>query len=179
MKVLLLGIGNIMFSDEGVGVHLCRLIREKYRFSSSEHTLEIIDGGTLAQLLTPIIAEFDYAIICDCISANDGNFGDVYFFDYESIPNHISWQSSAHEVEMLQTLAMMDLVGDRPMTKIVGIIPQVVGGTTLELTEPIQKGAMIMEKTVIKHLEELGFLVETINNNLTIQAIANHFGQEP
>ncbi|GHS85651.1 hydrogenase maturation protease [Campylobacterota bacterium] len=141
-------------------------------------SLEIIDGGTLAQLLSPIIAGYDLAVIFDCVSANDGNAGDVYFFDYEDIPNHISWQGSAHEVEMLQTLAMMDIAGDRPTTKIVGIIPQRVEGTTVELTEPIKKGALVMEKTVIKYLQELGFEIDIVKPDLDIQTTANNFGKD-
>ena len=101
MKVLVLGIGNVMFSDEGVGVHLCRLLEQKYAFSSELHTLSFIDGGTLAQRLIPVIAEHDYVILLDCVDAKDGQIGDVYFFDFEKVPPMISWQGSAHEIEML------------------------------------------------------------------------------
>ncbi|MDD3462876.1 MAG: HyaD/HybD family hydrogenase maturation endopeptidase [Sulfurospirillaceae bacterium] len=157
MKVLVLGIGNVMFSDEGVGVHLCRLVEQKYAFSSEQHSLHFVDGGTLAQRLIPVIAEYDYLIVLDCVDANDGKIGDVYFFDFDNVPESISWQGSAHEIEMLQTLKMMDMVGDRPPTKIVGIIPEVVNDTTLKMTPSVIKGSEVMEKTLLKHLEELGF----------------------
>ncbi|MDR1911745.1 MAG: HyaD/HybD family hydrogenase maturation endopeptidase [Helicobacteraceae bacterium] len=178
MKILLLGIGNIMFSDEGVGAHLSRLLKQKYRFSSVNHTIDIADGGTLAQLLAPLIAAYDYLIIFDCVCADNGEVGDVYFFDYKDMPNGVNWQGSAHEVEMLQTLSMMDLLGDRPTTKIIGVVPQIVEGTTLTMSEAIQNSAIVMEKTAIKHLEELGFLVETIDPNITIQQVADNFGKE-
>lgn len=172
MKIMILGIGNVMFSDEGIGVHLCHLLKEKYSFKSDVHTLDFVDGGTLAQRLIPVIAEYEYVIILDCVDANDGKIGDVYFFDFENVPNSISWQGSAHEVEMLQTLTMMDIVGDRPTTKIVGIIPKVVGGTTLNLTDEVKKGSLVMEKTVIDHLNSLGF--ESIKKcELDIQEVAN------
>ena len=85
MKVLALGIGNVMFSDEGVGVHLCRYLEKKYNFTSSKHTINFIDGGTLAQQLIPIIASFDYLIVFDCVDANDAEIGDVYFFDFNDV----------------------------------------------------------------------------------------------
>lgn len=172
MKVLVLGIGNVMFSDEGVGVHLCRLVEQKYAFSSNEHTLTFIDGGTLAQRLIPVIAEFDYLIVLDCVDANDGEIGDVYFFDFENVPNTITWQGSAHEVEMLQTLTMMDMVGDRPPTKVVGIIPEVVSDTTLQLTSAVLKGSTIMESVLLKHLNELGFTYRQVSD-ITIQEVAD------
>jgi len=172
LKVLILGIGNVMFSDEGVGVHLCRLVEQKYAFSSSEHTLTFIDGGTLAERLIPIIVEYDYLIVLDCVDANDGEIGDVYFFDFENVPNSITWQGSVHEVEMLQTLSMMDLVGDRPPTKIVGIIPEVIEDTTLQLTDAVVKGSSVMESVLLKHLVELGFSYQQISD-IDIQSVAN------
>lgn len=161
-----------MFSDEGVGVHLCRLVEQKYAFSSSEHTLTFIDGGTLAERLIPIIVEYDYLIVLDCVDANDGEIGDVYFFDFENVPNSITWQGSVHEVEMLQTLSMMDLVGDRPPTKIVGIIPEVIEDTTLQLTDAVVKGSAVMESVLLKHLVELGFSYQQISD-IDIQSVAN------
>lgn len=172
MRILVLGIGNVMFSDEGVGVHLCHLLEEKYRYESKNHTLDFVDGGTLAQRLIPIIVQYDYVIILDCVDANDGKIGDVYFFDFENVPNSISWEGSAHEVEMLQTLTMIDIVGDRPTTKIVGIIPEVVGPTTLNLTQAVKDGSLIMERCVIEHLQSLGFTCKK-NYDITIQQIAN------
>lgn len=173
MKILVLGIGNVMFSDEGVGVHLCHYINEKYSFTSDKHTLDFVDGGTLAQRLIPIIVAYDYVIILDCVDADDGKIGDVYFFDFEDVPNAISWQGSAHEVEMLQTLTMIDIVGDRPPTKIIGIIPKVVEGTTLEMTKDVIKGSKVMEQTLTKHLQSLGFTCKVENENLHIQEVAN------
>jgi hydrogenase maturation protease len=178
MRVLVLGIGNVMFSDEGVGVHLCRYIDAKYSFTSSEHTLNFIDGGTLAERLIPIIAEYDYLIVLDCISADDGVAGDVYFFDFDDMPKSISWQGSAHEVEMLQTLVMMDIVGDRPRTKIIGIVPQRVEGTTLVMTDTTLAGAKTMERTLVKHLEELGFDHKVVDEHLDLQKQALNFGRE-
>lgn len=161
-----------MFSDEGVGVHLCRLVEQKYAFSSQEHTLTFIDGGTLAERLIPIIVEYDYLILLDCVDANDGEIGDVYFFDFEDVPNSISWQGSVHEVEMLQTLSMMDMVGDRPPTKVIGIIPEVIDITTLQMTQAVLEGSKIMEKTLLNHLKELGFSYEQMND-LDIQSVAD------
>jgi len=162
VKILALGIGNVVCADEGVGVHLCRTIETNYKFTSSEHTITFIDGGTLAERLIPLIVEYDYMIMFDCVDASDGVIGDVYFFDFENVPNSISWQGSAHEVEMLQTLMMMDMVGDRPTTKIIGIIPEVISDTTLIMSPPVIKGSALMEKTFLSHIDELGIKYEKI-----------------
>ncbi len=172
MKIAILGIGNVMFGDEGVGVHLCSLLKQKYLFKSSVHELDFIDGGTLAQRLIPTLVEYEYILILDCVDANDGEIGDVYFFDFENVPESISWKGSAHEVEMLQTLTMMDMVGDRPPTKIIGIIPEVIDKTTLQMTDAVLKGAKLMEKIALEHLQSLGFECEKIDD-LALQEVAN------
>ena len=177
MKVLVLGIGNVMFSDEGVGVHLCRLVEQKYKFSSASHTVNFVDGGTLAQALIPIIASYDYCIIFDTVDTNGGEIGDVYFFDFENIPNGIKFQGSVHEVEMLHTLSMMDMVGDRPPTRIVGIVPEVIEITTLQMTDAVIEGSKLMEKTFLNHMKELGFEYEQISD-IEIQEVANNSCQE-
>ena len=44
MKILVLGIGNILFGDEGIGPHLANLIDEKYEFVSDEHVVDVLEG---------------------------------------------------------------------------------------------------------------------------------------
>jgi hydrogenase maturation protease len=155
LKILILGIGNVLFTDEGIGVHLANLIDAKYQFLSDEHSIDIVDGGTLAQRLIPIIVEYDYVIIIDCLDVDDSKIGDVYFFDFDNMPNTISWQGSAHEIEMLQTLNMIDLYGDRPITKILGVIPERIEDTRVGLSNRLLEVSKLMEKSLIDSLKEL------------------------
>ncbi|MEA3456300.1 MAG: HyaD/HybD family hydrogenase maturation endopeptidase [Campylobacterota bacterium] len=155
MKILVLGIGNLLFGDEGIGVHFINYMREKYRFES-EHQLDFVDGGTLAQRLIPIIVEYDRLIIIDTINAPKVKAGEVYFFDFEAVPDAVDWQGSAHEVEMLQTLTMMDLAGDRPETMIMGVVPTVIEVTEFSLSEAVNSAVPVMETTLLNYLETLG-----------------------
>lgn len=155
MKILILGIGNILFADEGIGVHMVNYLQKKYRFDSA-HQIDLLDGGTLAQHLIPIIVGYDYLIIIDTVNAPGVEAGEVYFFDFDNVPNGIDWQGSAHEVEMLQTLTMMDLVGDRPTTKIIGIVPTVIEPIEFSLSEGVDKAVHIAEETLVQHLNTLG-----------------------
>lgn len=173
MKILLLGIGNILFGDEGIGVHLSNYLKLNYRFSSNEHSLDIVDGGTLAQSLIPLITSYDYVILLDCINADDGKVGDVYSFDFNNIPLNINWQGTAHEVEMLQTLRMIDILGDLPHIKIIATIPHILEtDTTFELSKTILESAMTMRDLTLKILRELGFNIEQIDN-IDLQDVAN------
>jgi len=155
MNILILGIGNILFQDEGIGAHFVHYLDEKYTFKSKKSKVTIIDGGTLAQRLIPEIVKYDEIVVIDCIDVNDANPGDVYFFDYHAMPSCVNWQGSAHEVEMLQTLKMIDMNKDLPFTKILGVIPKrVADDTTFELSEEIKSSIITMENSIKNHLEQ-------------------------
>ena len=197
MRVLVLGIGNVMFGDEGVGVHFVKMMERNYKFSpkirakfdsalnlddkfdadGANLELRFIDGGTLAMALTPLIAQADVLIVVDCISADGGETGDVYFFGYEQMPPSISWNGSAHEVEMLETLRLMELTGDLPRTKILGIVPKRIEPMSFELSSQAQEGVNLMEKTLLNELSRLGFSYEKIAN-FSVSDIALEFSKK-
>ncbi len=173
MNILILGIGNILFQDEGIGAHFIHYMDEKYEFNSKEHTISIVDGGTLAQRLIPLIVKYDKVFVIDCIDALNSKPGDVYFFDYLNAPAEVDWQGSAHEVEMLQTLNMIKMNGDLPSTDVLGIIPKrVADDTTFELSSEIIKAIPTMEHTLLNAIKDLGVEVEIKNAEMTIEKMA-------
>ena len=221
MRVLVLGIGNVMFGDEGVGVHFVKMMERNYKFSAKIRAkfdsalnlddeinasnlddansnlsgnlasrggfkfnadganleLRFIDGGTLAMALTPVIAWADVLIVADCISAEGSETGDVYFFGYEQMPPAVSWNGSAHEVEMLETLRLMELAGDLPRTKILGIVPKRIEPMSFELSTQAIKGVNLMENTLLNELSRLGFSYEKIAN-FSVSGIALEFSKK-
>jgi len=173
LKVLILGIGNILFGDEGIGVHLANYIDEKYSFESKDITVDIVDGGTLAQRLIPIITDYDKVLLLDCVNVMDGNIGDVYSFDFNDVPEYITWEGSAHEVEMLQTLQMIDMMDDLPPVRIVGVIPYVIAeDTTFTMTKEVLDSSIIMEKSIIDFIQDLNVHVSVKNTNAVLQDVA-------
>ena len=144
--------------------------------SSSADQIRFIDGGTLASFLMPTMAEFDEILLVDCIDAEGAKGGEVYFFDYDAMPKQISWSGSAHEVEMLQTLQMMDLYGDLPHVKILAVVPQRIEETSFKLSSAILESSKTMEKTALKYLSDLGFAHEKIAD-LSAQDIADRFAK--
>ena len=144
--------------------------------SRSADQIRFIDGGTLASFLMPTMAEFDEILLVDCIDADGANGGEVYFFDYDAMPKQISWSGSAHEVEMLQTLQMMDLCGDLPHVKILAVVPQRIEEASFKLSSAILESSKTMEKTALKYLSDLGFAHEKIAD-LSAQDIADRFAK--
>lgn len=174
MNLLILGIGNILFQDEGIGVHFIHYLDEKYHFESKSATVSIIDGGTLAQRLIPEIVKYDQMIVIDCIDADDSKAGDVYFFDYHKAPSYINWQGSAHEVEMLQTLNMIDMNNDLPKTFVLGIVPKRISDdTTFELSQEMILAIATMENAIFKHLQDLNIQMR-LRKKVTIEEVCQY-----
>ncbi|WP_298102539.1 hydrogenase maturation protease [uncultured Campylobacter sp.] len=144
--------------------------------SNSSDQIRFIDGGTLASFLMPTIAEFDEILLVDCIDADGAKSGEVYLFDYDAMPKQISWSGSAHEVEMLQTLQMMDLCGDLPHVKILAVVPRRIEEASFKLSSAILKSSKTMEKTALQYLSDLGFAHEKIAD-LSAQDIADRFAK--
>ena len=93
------------------------------------------------------------------------------------MPKSINWSGSAHEVEMLQTIEMMDLVGDRPQTKIIGVVPRRIVPMSFELSDEIKKSTNLMEKIILKELSNLGFSYERIDDK-GVQDMADEWKKE-
>ena len=144
--------------------------------SNSADQIRFIDGGTLASFLMPTMAEFNEILLVDCIDAEGAKGGEVYFFDYDAMPKQISWSGSAHEVEMLQTLQMMDLCGDLPHVKILAVVPRRIEEASFKLSSVILESSKIMEKTALQYLSDLGFAHEKIAD-LSAQDIADRFAK--
>ena len=73
MKNIVIGVGNLLFKDEGVGILAAKYLEENYKF---EGDLEIIDGGTLGFKLMTYFQEYDNVIILDTVSIED-KAGDI------------------------------------------------------------------------------------------------------
>jgi hypothetical protein len=63
-RAVVLGVGNILLSDEGIGVHAVNALEARYEIPAE---VEIIDGGTSAMDCLDRIAEADFLLIADCV----------------------------------------------------------------------------------------------------------------
>ena len=74
-KNIVIGVGNMLFKDEGIGIYASEYIKQNYEFDDKE--LEIIDGGTLGFKLMAYFQEYDNVIILDTVSIED-EVGGIY-----------------------------------------------------------------------------------------------------
>jgi hydrogenase maturation protease len=151
-RVTILGLGNILFRDEGFGVHFIREFQENY--SLPEGVL-IVEGGTLGYLLMDIICETEYLIVVDTVKAEDKP-GSVYRFHPDAIPSTIRYNVSVHEVEFLDILLKAEMMQESPCTTIIAVVPEDIIGTGMELTETVNAAFPKVEGLVKEEIKKLG-----------------------
>ncbi|MBD3235621.1 MAG: hydrogenase maturation protease [Candidatus Eisenbacteria bacterium] len=119
-RVLILGVGNLLLSDEGFGVHAAqRLERESW----PPH-VRVVEGGTDGFHLMNVITDCDRLIVIDCIKGG-GAPGTLYRFDREDAPaGRLPALTSAHQVGMLEVLELQSLIGAVPRTTFIGVEPE-------------------------------------------------------
>lgn len=122
---LVLGVGNILLTDEGVGVHAMSHMQAQY---AQLQDVEFLDGGTLSFTLAGPIEECDSLIIFDAAQLKAPP-GSVQVFEGEDMDRFLGTgkRSSVHEVSLLDLLAVAKLTDRLPERRaLIGIQPEYV-----------------------------------------------------
>lgn len=118
-EVLVLGLGNELFSDEGVGVVAARRIEER-----GLPAVEVVDGGTLGLSLLPTVEGRTALLVLDAIVSGDMEPGETVVYDGEDLRREARLLWSAHQLGVNEVLAAADLAGSTPeRVAAVGMVP--------------------------------------------------------
>ena len=150
--VMVLGVGNILFTDEGLGIRVIEKLTDRYEFPEN---VSIQDGGVLGINLLGVISEADYLIVVDAIK-NGGTPGTLYRLEGDEIPKRILAKNSLHQVDLLEALTLCQILDKVPETVILGIEPKDIKTTGIELTIPIQERIESLIDMVLRELDGLG-----------------------
>ena len=123
MNTLVLGIGNTLLSDEGIGVHATRYIKD--HFPDLPNT-QFLDGGTLSFTLAGPIEDADNLIVIDAAQLK-ARPGTVLTFVGDEMDDYLNGQTkrSVHEVGLMDLMSMVRLSGHLPRNRaLVAIQPE-------------------------------------------------------
>ncbi len=134
MNILVLGLGNILTSDEGVGV---RAIEALIARSTLPEGVEIVDGGTSGMELLELMMGRDLIIVADAISADGHAPGDILRLDGEDLDQFFRQRMSPHQIGLSDVLAALHLMDAAPGRLVLfGVVPESLD-LGLELTPKI------------------------------------------
>lgn len=129
---VVLGIGNILLKDDGVGVHIIRAL-ENEKLPS---TIELVDGGTSTLDTLGYFLEYKKVVVIDCLKAGYDP-GTIYKIKPEEIKSYKSENLSIHDVQILDVVRMANMLGKFPEVIIFGIEPEKICLDT-EMTETMK-----------------------------------------
>ena len=153
-----LGIGNIILSDEGFGVRVVEYLDKNFTFPDN---VSLIDGGTLGVELTHFVTGTKRLLIIDSINGG-AEPGEIFHLRDNEIKNHFAQKISAHEIGIQDVLTMLELSGKKiPRIELIGAQPYSLEAGT-ELTEPMQKLLPIFADKAVEILKLWG--LEIIGN---------------
>lgn len=151
MSVAVVGLGNLILSDEGVGVHVVRRLDESYSFPDD---VVLIDGGTSAIDLLDQLVEAEHIIFIDAAQTG-GPPGSVVALQGARLPVWFRERMSPHQIGLADLLATLSLMDHTPESvTLIGIEPQSMELGT-ELTPQIDAAA---DEALVKVLEQLAAL---------------------
>jgi hydrogenase maturation protease len=134
-RVVVLGMGNILLKDEGIGVHVAHALEEAPFPDNVE--LEVLDGGTLPDA-TMSVGEVDKLVVVDAVQGGDKP-GAIYRFRPEDISVDNTMPVSLHQIGLLENLWLMDKFSQKPReVVIIGIEPEDMSWG-LELSAELQQ----------------------------------------
>ncbi|MFO1283766.1 MAG: HyaD/HybD family hydrogenase maturation endopeptidase [Burkholderiales bacterium] len=119
-RVVVLGIGNAILSDEGVGVHAVRALAERYELPDG---VDAIDGGTAGMELFDALADTDVVVVIDAVKAKREP-GSLVCLAGREVPVFFRSKLSPHQVSICDVLASLEFAGSAPADLVlVGVEP--------------------------------------------------------
>ena len=119
-EITVLGIGNVILQDEGLGVRVVEYLAANYEFPDN---VSLVDGGTLGIELTQFVTGAKKLLIIDSINGGK-EAGARFRFENEEVAAHFQDKISAHEVGIQDVLALLTVTGRKiPQVTVLGAQP--------------------------------------------------------
>ncbi len=133
-KLLVLGIGNSLLTDDGVGVLAAQTLQQE----PWPEGVTVMDGGTFTQDIFYLFQDYDELLVLDVIHAGHAP-GTLYTLTEDDLVANEKQRMSIHDIDMVDSLKMCELKnGRRPRMRIVGMEPHDITSWNIGLSAPCQ-----------------------------------------
>ncbi len=145
--ILILGVGNNIQKDDGIGVH----VLEELQKLSLPQNIELFDGGTAGFDLIGVVSDREKVIVIDAVNGGQPP-GTIYKFSPEDLKVKNILYDSLHQLGIIESLQMAKLMDQYPKECVIfGVEPQNIEWG-LELTEPLKVKVPKIIELVLKEL---------------------------
>lgn len=153
-KILILGIGNVLWADEGFGVRCVEEINRQYEFSDN---VTLMDGGTQGIYLVQHVQACDILIVFDAIDYGLKG-GELKTIEDDKVPNFMGAKKmSLHQMGFQEVLSTSELLGDYPeKILLVGVQPVELEDFGGSLRPEVKAQVKPAIDIAVKYLQGLG-----------------------
>ena len=152
-RVVVLGLGNVLCGDDGVGVAAIHAFLREHRAPSGVH---IVDGGTLGMGLIDLLDSETTLVLVDAVAA-DAPPGTLVRFEGHEIGEAVATRLSPHQFGVADLLGVARLLSCYPAEVVLlGIVPQAIR-LGLGLTPPVAESLPALAGAIASELARLGY----------------------
>jgi hydrogenase maturation protease len=148
IQTLVLGVGNTLLSDEGVGIHVVERLVKSYNVPEE---VQVLDGGTLGMDLLYYLEGIENLLLIDAVEAHREP-GALIRLSGDEVPAFLSIKISPHQLGVPDMLAAAKLKGSFPKRIVLWGIQPASLDIGLELSETI---ALLLDNVTEKAVNEL------------------------
>lgn len=151
-RTLVLGLGNILMRDEGVGVRVVERLLQRCEFPAE---VQVLDGGTLGLDLLPWVEDVDRLLVIDAVDMG-AEPGAITRLEGEEVPAFLGVKISPHQMGLADLLAAARLCGRFPQELVLwGVQPAVIE-VGLELSPSVDAQIETLVESVLAGLTQWG-----------------------
>lgn len=119
-KLLVMGIGNMLLTDDGVGVFAAQALQKEI----FPENVAVIEAGTFTQDIFYMFEGYDTVLVLDIVHGQ-GEAGSIYLLSEDDLRHNEKQRLSIHDIDLLDSLRMAELLhGFKPNLRIIGMEPQ-------------------------------------------------------
>ncbi len=144
---LVLGLGNLLLSDDGLGVHAIDRLRKDPRVDSS---VTLLDGGTQGLSLMPHLSGFPRLLVIDALDVGEAP-GTLVRFEGKALDG-LPGKATVHQLGFADLMIAMKLLGESPEEVVVLGAQPLSTEWGVELTPPVQNALLSLLDLVIEQL---------------------------
>lgn len=134
-RLLVLGVGNLLLTDDGVGVHAVQELGREEEWDREK--VDFLDGATFTQDIFYIFQRYERVLVLDTVKGGREP-GTVYRFTEENLRDNYQQRLSLHDIDLLDSLKMAELLGNKPELLVIGMEPLTISDWSMELSEPVR-----------------------------------------
>jgi hydrogenase maturation protease len=176
IRLLVLGLGNVLLGDDGLGAAAVARLERDYRIPPG---VQLEDGGTLGLSLLGLLAESEHVILVDAVRS-DSPPGTLVRIDGEEVMVAVRQRLSPHQVGVADVLDAARLMDCYPTSvTLLGLEPETIE-LSLVRSSAVEGGLDELVETIVREVQSLGYTMvpETVDmeRNYPMRDLVHRFG---